>query len=109
MYQQYIMMCQAAWLKIFKSLLDDLVFEVPQEKSHTVSTLTKYCACFIQYSKHTEQQDMDTLQVYMDDIWTHFYRWRRLYLTSTETTDDNLLWLEIMLRVSVINYDDESC
>lgn len=104
-------MCQAAWLKIFKSLLDDAAFENPEEMSFktspTISTLSKYCACFIQYYKHTEQ-DINNFQFYMEEIWNHFYRWRRIYLTSTKTIDHDLIWLETMLRISVINYD-ESC
>ncbi|KAG2236584.1 hypothetical protein INT48_000138 [Thamnidium elegans] len=64
-------MCQAAWLKIFQSLLNDAVFENPQirsfQKSFTISKLTKYCSCFVQFYRFI-QQEMNDFNLYLDNI-----------------------------------------
>ncbi|KAI9249341.1 hypothetical protein EDC94DRAFT_663969 [Helicostylum pulchrum] len=99
-YHQYIGMCQAAWLKIFQSLLNDAVFENPQilpfQNSFTISKLTKYCSSFVQFYRCI-QQNMDDFNLYLDNIWYQFLRTRRIYLNSTNTVDHHLIWLETVL------------
>lgn len=96
-------MCQAAWLKIFQSLLNDAVFENPRilpfRKSFTISKLTKYCSCFVQFYRFI-QQKMDDFNLYLENIWYQFLRARRIYLNSTNTVDHDLVWLETVLFTS---------
>lgn len=92
-------MVQAAWLKIFNSLLNDAVFEKDNsKKSITISTLSKYCACFIQYkAKFTKDKDIGK---YLQDIWSHYYNTRRIYLNSTKADQKDLQWLEKLYFIS---------
>lgn len=101
MYEQYIEICQAAWLEIFKRQLDEIVFETFQKNSPTALVISKYCACLTQYIRYT-QQDLDLWKSYMQTIWDYFYRWRRLYLKSTNTTDDSLNWLGEMIQCNLL-------
>lgn len=105
MYREYILMSRAVWLQIFQSLLDDVVFEnphtTPLKKSHTISKLSKYCSCLVQYNRFTQYEHSDNFNDYLDSMWHHFLRSRRIYLKSTNTTDQDLVWLETLLFTSI--------
>ncbi|KAI9365637.1 hypothetical protein BD770DRAFT_76563 [Pilaira anomala] len=100
-YHEYISMSRAVWLKIFQSLLDDVVFENPEttpfKKSRTISKLSKYCSCLAQYNRFTRYELSDDFDNYLDNMWYHFLCSRRIYLKSTNTTDQDLVWLETLL------------
>jgi hypothetical protein len=90
-------MIQAAWIQVFNSLLNNAVFEKEEsfKQSITVSTLTTYCACLIQYKRFIVTEEEDDFNQYLKNIWNHFYTTRTIYLNSTQqSTANNLKWLE---------------
>lgn len=102
-------MCQAAWLKIFQSLLNDVVFldtrETPLKMSTTISTLSQCCACFIQLNRYTQNDDTNTHHI--EAIWSNFIKKRNIYLNSTHTVDPDLPWLQHTLYMTTANNYDE--
>lgn len=93
------MMCQAAWLKILESLLNGIVFLNPQ--TCTIS-LVQCCACFYQFHRYAQYDDMSDFNQHMHALWLDFVRKRRIYLNSTGLTDDTLQWLQHLIKASTI-------
>ena len=91
-------MCQAAWLKILASLLNDVVFSnpdhLPFKDSVGVALLIRCCACYIQFNHFILHHTQNDFQHYLETIWSHFEKTRTIYLNSTQTTDKDLLWLK---------------
>ncbi|CAO3653397.1 unnamed protein product [Mucor hiemalis] len=99
LYHKYIMMCQAAWLKILESLLNSIVFLNPQS---CTTSIVRCCACFYQFHRYTQYDDISDFNQHMDALWLDFVRKRRVYLNSTGLTDHTLPWLQYLIKTSTI-------
>lgn len=98
-YHQYNMMCQAAWLKILESLLNEIVFL----SSESCTTKFVECsACFIQFHRYTQCDDMSDFNQHAAALWRDFVQKRTVFLRSTGLKDNSLPQLQHLIKTSFI-------
>lgn len=94
------MMCQAAWLKILESLLNQIAFSSSES---CTTNLVECSACFIQFRRYTQCDDMSDFSQYADALWGDFIQRRNVYLKSTGLLKDcRLPQLQHLIKTSFI-------